>query len=330
MVIVTHNGKFHADDAWAVAVLHILFPDAEIVRTRESAIIEAADFVVDVGGVWDPAAGRFDHHQKGFEGARASGVPYASAGLVWREYGARCVAALALAHTGHPLEDETAQQMAYAIDADIVQYLDLSDVGAAKNAPGGYGMSAVVSGFNPNWLDEQRLGYGLEAEAYRLAQFRKAMAFLTEVIVNSVKYRVGAILALAQVRQAEVLENGRLLFLKNAALPWSSVVRKEMPKVLFVLSHSLSEDRYMLHTVPATTDTFDARADLPESWAGLRDEALADATGVADAKFCHNGRFIAAAKSYDGAYAMALQALQAVDSGATPLYAAREAVTPMS
>ncbi|QOY93225.1 MYG1 family protein [Massilia sp. UMI-21] len=328
MVIVTHNGKFHADDAWAVAVLHILFPDAEIVRTREPAIIEAADYVVDVGGVWDPAAGRFDHHQKGFEGARASGVPYASAGLVWREYGARCVAALALAHTGQQLEDDTAQQMAYAIDADIVQYLDLSDVGAARNAPGGYGMSAVVSGFNPNWLDEQRLGYGAQAEAYRLAQFRKAMAFLADVIVNSVKYRVGAILALAQVRQAETMENGRLLFLKNAALPWSSVVRKEMPKVLFVLSHSLSEDRYMLHTVPATTDTFDARADLPESWAGLRDADLAAVTGVADAKFCHNGRFIAAAKSYQGALAMAKQALQAVDAGRTPMFVAREPVAP--
>ena len=57
---------------------------------------------------------------------------------------------------------------------------------AAKNAPGGDGMSAVVSGFNPNWLDEQRLGYGAEAEAYRLAQFRKAMEFLTDVIINSV------------------------------------------------------------------------------------------------------------------------------------------------
>ncbi len=330
MVIVTHNGKFHADDAWAVAVLHILFPDADIVRTREPAIIEAADFVVDVGGIWDPAAGRFDHHQKGFDGARMSGVPYASAGLVWREYGARCVAHLAMQHTGHGLDEDTAQQMAYAIDADIVQYLDLSDVGAAKNAPGGYGMSAVVSGFNPNWMDEQRLGYGAQADAYRLAQFRKAMDFLTEVIVNSVKYRVGAILALAQVRQAQVLENGRLLFLKNAALPWSSVVRKEMPKVLFVLSHSLSEDRYMLHTVPATTDTFDARADLPENWAGLRDADLAAVTGVPDAKFCHNGRFIAAAKSYEGAYAMALQALQAVDAGLSPLFVPRDSTSPAS
>ncbi|HAK91144.1 MYG1 family protein [Massilia timonae] len=316
MLIATHGGKFHADDAWAVAVLKVLFPEADVVRTREQARIDAADFAIDVGGVWDPATGRFDHHQKEFDGARASGVPYASAGLVWREYGARCVAALAERHTGERLADDTAQQIAYAIDADIVQYLDLSDVGVAKNAPGSYGLSAVVSGFNPGWLDEQRLGYGEAVEVYRMGQFMRAVEFLTDIMGNAVRYRVGAMLAVTQVRQAEVLEDGRLLFLKNAALPWSSVVRKEMPKVLFVISHSLTEQRYMLHTVSVDTESFDARADLPEAWAGLREAELAAVTGVEDAVFCHTGRFIAAARTYAGALSMARQALAAVEQGA--------------
>lgn len=316
MIIATHGGKFHADDAWAVAVLDILFPDSEIIRTRDQALIDSADFAIDVGGIWDPASGRFDHHQKGFDAARQSGVPYASAGLVWKEHGARCVAALALAHTGHQLSEDAARQLAYAIDADVVQYLDLSDVGAAKNAPGGYGLSAVISGFNPNWLDEQRMGYGEPAEAYRLSQFRRAMAVLTDVMINAVKYRIGALLALEQVRQSELLEDGRVLFLTNGALPWSAVVRKEMPKVLFVISHSITEQRYMLHTVGVSPESFEARADLPEAWAGLRDAELAAVTGVADATFCHNGRFIAAAKSFEGIRAMAHQALQAVDDAA--------------
>lgn len=316
MLIATHGGKFHADDAWAVAVLKVLFPEADIVRTREQARIDAADFAIDVGGVWDPASGRFDHHQKEFDATRVSGVPYASAGLVWREYGARCVAALAERHTGEQLSDDTAQQIAYAIDADIVQYLDLSDVGVAKNAPGSYGLSAVVSGFNPGWLDEQRLGYGEAVEVYRMGQFMRAVEFLTDIMGNAVRYRVGAMLAVTQVRQAEVLEDGKLLFLKNAALPWSSVVRKEMPKVLFVISHSLTEQRYMLHTVSVDTESFDARADLPEAWAGLREAELAAVTGVEDAVFCHTGRFIAAARSYAGALTMARQALAAVEQGA--------------
>jgi uncharacterized UPF0160 family protein len=315
MLVVTHGGKFHADDAWAVAVLNVLFPECEIVRTRDAAIIESGDFAIDVGGIWDPATGRFDHHQKGFSATRSTGVPYASAGLVWKEYGARCVSALAAAHSDHQLSEDAAQQMAYAIDADIVQYLDLSDVGAAKNAPGGYGLSAVVSGFNPNWLDEQRLGYGEAADAYRLSQFRRAMAMLTDVMINAVKYRVGALLALEQVRGSEVLEDGKVLFLKNSALPWSTVVRKEMPKVLFVISHSIAEQRYMLHTVPVSTESFEARADLPLAWAGLRDAQLAAVSGVPDATFCHNGRFIAAAKSFEGVRVMAKLALQAVEEG---------------
>ncbi len=317
MLIATHGGKFHADDAWAVAVLKVLFPDAAIIRTREQAKIDAADFAIDVGGVWDPATGRFDHHQKEFNGARASGVPYASAGLVWRDFGARCVAALALQGTGETLSDDTAQQIAYAIDVDIVQYLDLSDVGVAKNAPGSYGLSAVVSGFNPGWLDEQRLGYGEAVDAYRMGQFMRAVEFLTDIMGNAVRYRVGAMLAVTQVRQAEVLEGGKLLFLKNAALPWSSIVRKEMPKILFVISHSLTENRYILHTVSVDTESFDARADLPETWAGLREADLAAVTGVPDAVFCHTGRFIAAARSYDGIRTMARQALDAVEQGVT-------------
>nr|WP_315252107.1 MYG1 family protein [uncultured Duganella sp.] len=312
MVIVTHSGKFHADDAWACAVLHILFPDAELTRTRDPAVIEAADFAIDVGGVYEPSAGRFDHHQKGFSVARQTGVPYASAGLVWREYGGRCVNLLA-ARAGHDLPEEKAREIAYAIDADIVQYLDLSDVGAAKSAPGGYGLSAVVSGFNPNWLDEQRLGHGDAADAYRLQQFRMAMGLLTDVLVNSVRNRLATLLAVEQVRQAEVLEDGKLLFLKNGALPWGQVVRKEMPKILFVISHNIAEQRYMLHTVPTSTENFIARADLPEAWAGLRDAELAAVTGVADAGFCHNGRFIASAKSYEGISTMAALALRSVE-----------------
>ena len=316
MLIVTHGGKLHADDAWAVAVLLLLHPEAELVRTRDPAIIAKADVAIDVGGVWDPAQGRFDHHQKGFDGARSSGVPYASAGLVWREHGARCVALLAERHAGYKLTDEGAQQMAYAIDADVVQYLDLSDVGAARNAPGSYGLSAIVSGFNPNWMDEQRLGYGPAAEAYRDAQFRRVLDLLTDLMINAVKYRVGALLAVEQVRHAEVLEGGRVLFLKNAALPWTAVVRKEMPKVLFVISYSLAEQRHMIHTVPVSAESFDARADLPAAWAGLRDADLAAVTGVPDAGFCHNGRFIAAAKSYEGILEMARQALREVDAAA--------------
>jgi uncharacterized UPF0160 family protein len=309
LIIATHSGKFHADDVWAVAVLDIVFPGCELVRTRDPARIDAADFAVDVGGIWDPQAGRFDHHQKGFAGARSSGVVYASAGLVWKEYGARCVAQVAQTHAGRALAAKDAQDIAYAIDHDLVQYLDMSDTGAARNAPGGYGLSTVISGFNPNWLEEERAGSTAAIEELRQQRFLRAMQFMAEVLINQVKYRTGSLLAAEQVRQAPRLEEGRLLFLQNGALPWTSVVRHEMPKVLFVIGYDSTEQRHLLHTVPASADTFEARRDLPAAWAGLRGAELAAVTGVPDAVFCHNGLFIAAAVSFEGVLALARLAL---------------------
>ena len=47
------------------------------------------------------------------------------------------------------------------------------------------------------------------------------------------------------------------------------------------------------------------RADLPAAWAGLTDKDLEAVCGVEGATFCHNGRFVAAAKTRDAALAMA-------------------------
>ena len=234
---------------------------------------------------------------------------YASAGLVWKEYGGRCAAHIASIRFGLTLSEQQAQGIAYAIDSDLVQYLDMADTGAARNAPGSYGLSAVISGFNPSWLDEQRAVDASAADELKLTCFRRAVDFMKEIIANAISYRVGALHAVDQVRQAERMENGRLLYLKNAALPWSSIVRHEMPDVLFVISFSIAEQRPMLHTVPASADSFLARKDLPASWAGLNGAELAAITGVPDAMFCHNGRFIAAAGSFEGALQMARLAL---------------------
>jgi uncharacterized UPF0160 family protein len=68
--IATHSGSFHADDVFGVGILMGVFPSHTLVRTRKQELIDAADFAVDVGGSWDAAKGRFDHHQRGFDGAR--------------------------------------------------------------------------------------------------------------------------------------------------------------------------------------------------------------------------------------------------------------------
>jgi hypothetical protein len=65
-------------------------------------------------------------------------------------------------------------------------------------------------------------------------------------------------------------------------------------------------------TVPPEPGSFEQRLPLPEHWAGLQNEALAAETGVADAVFVHLRRFVAAAKTLDGALALARLAMEDV------------------
>ena len=65
-VIGTHDGKFHCDEVLACAMLKLLpqYSDAVVKRTRNSAILDTCDIVVDVGGVFDSTVHRYDHHQR--------------------------------------------------------------------------------------------------------------------------------------------------------------------------------------------------------------------------------------------------------------------------
>jgi uncharacterized UPF0160 family protein len=65
----------------------------------------------------------------------------------------------------------------------------------------------------------------------------------------------------------------------------------------------------MIDTMPPEPGSFEQRLALPESWAGLQAEELANETGVADAVFVHVRRFVGAAKSRAGAVELACKAL---------------------
>lgn len=70
----THSGTFHADEVTACALL-LLFDqiDADkVLRTRDPSTLAGCAYVCDVGGVYDPARRRFDHHQPSYTGSLSS------------------------------------------------------------------------------------------------------------------------------------------------------------------------------------------------------------------------------------------------------------------
>lgn len=304
-VIATHNGYFHADDVFGVAVLLKLNPAAVLVRTRNPELISAADFAVDVGGQWNCRQGRFDHHQKGFEGKRDDGTVYASAGLVWAAHGREFVRQVMPS-----LHEDTVNKVFASIDKEFVEHIDRADTGAAQGAPDYFGLSALLSAFNPTRQELVANAATPEKEAeIRQAQFLKAVGFVTELLERLVAQSAAQAADASVVRTSERQEDGRVLVLPLAGLNWEKVVIDEMPEVLFVVYPDSTDKQFQLRTVPAEFGSFVARKDLPASWAGLRDSGLAQVTGVADAVFCHNGRFIGGAASQEGALRMARLAL---------------------
>ncbi len=110
--IVTHSGKFHADEVCATAFLELWKGQkAKIVRTRDLETIKELSssekcFVVDVGLVYDPDRRRYDHHQDDMDlsfedivspDAPSSmiNIPLSSFGLVYSSYGRELLYTLA-------------------------------------------------------------------------------------------------------------------------------------------------------------------------------------------------------------------------------------------
>jgi uncharacterized UPF0160 family protein len=315
--IATHSGSFHADDVFGVGVLMGVFPSQTLVRTRHDELIDAADFAVDVGGTWDPAQGRFDHHQRGFNGARpaqqrddesVAGVGYASAGLVWSAHGAAYVQALA-GGLGHTLDPDAVAETVRSIDASLVQYLDIVDTGQGNVAPGIFGLSALIAQLNTNWMEEVGLDAAAKAQLQEV-RFLEAIAITRKFLDRAIIKKISQLRSLDIVRKAPRLLEGKVLHLREGGMPWTHVVVDEMPEVMFVIYPDSDGEQYQVKTVPAELGSFVARLDLPKSWAGLRDQELAMVTGVPDSVFCHLNLFIGGARSLDGAIRMAELALK--------------------
>jgi len=63
--------------------------DYEIIRSRNPKILDTCDYVIDVGYVYDPLNGKFDHHQElcceTFDDAYKT--PLSSAGMIYKYFG---------------------------------------------------------------------------------------------------------------------------------------------------------------------------------------------------------------------------------------------------
>ena len=98
-------------------------------------------------------------------------------------------------------------------------------------------------------------------------------------------------------------------------MPWEEPVFAHTLPVLYAV-YPVPNGNWMVDAMPPEPGSFAQRLPLPEAWAGLRDAELAVASGVPDAVFAHARRFVGAARSREGALAMARGAIE-IGSGPT-------------
>lgn len=292
--IATHNGVFHADDVFAVAVLRhrYRYNNIKIIRTRDEDELDKADYVVDVGGIYDGTF-FFDHHQRGFDLSR-DGVPYAAAGLVWKTHGVNICAG----------DKDAARE----IDRRLFQAIDASDNGQALFEGGTpvfeyarqTSLSRVISLLNPAWNVE-----GDADEAFAIAE-----RFAGEILRSVIEEVLADGDARRLVEEAESLRHERedhvLVF--NEYVPWTGHVDVLHADAYFAIFPG-SSGGWMVQCIPPQQGSFEQRVPMPEEWAGLRSTEFQDASGISDGIFCHPGRFIAGADSKESAIELAEIAL---------------------
>ncbi|GAB0114776.1 MYG1 family protein [Acidisoma sp. C75] len=306
-LLVTHSGKFHCDEVFAYAVLRLALglgrtgEDHRLVRTRESGLIAAGTIVWDVGLVHDPARGRYDHHQRGAP-LRPDGTPYSAAGLIWQSYGVRAVAAL----LGEGSAASLAVAIAGELDERLLRRIDELDNGVSPHGPvfdDGLGLGHLIGDFNPPWDSPEATGPGAGDAAFlEAAEFARGV-LARRVAALRARFEAEAVV-LAAHRQAQ---DPRVLVLERG-MPWKNpVFARDLP-VVFCVSPA-SNGNWMVDTMPPEPHSFAQRVPLPAAWAGLEGDALAAASGVPDAVFVHLRRFVGAARSREGAIALAQRAL---------------------
>ncbi|KAI0201923.1 putative UPF0160 protein C27H6.8 [Astrocystis sublimbata] len=333
VTIGTHNGHFHADEALAVHMLRQLpaYTSASLVRTRDPALLATCHTVVDVGGEYDAAQNRYDHHQRTFT-TTFPGRPtkLSSAGLVYLHFGKALIAR----RLGQDESSDDVGVVWRKLYESFIEPLDAHDNGISaydtaaleaagiekRFSSGAFNLGAVVGRLNANW-NEPTPADPAEAQAAEDARFEKASTRIGDEFDLDLAYYTSAwlparsIVQAAYAKRTQYDSEGRIMVLEGPAVPWKDHLYTleeeqnidEKNKVLYVLyaEKPTPDAKWRIQAVPLTKDSFQSRKALPEPWRAARDEALDGITGVPGGVFVHASGFIGGNKTFDGAKAMA-------------------------
>lgn len=278
----THNGIFHSDEVVGTAVLEIAYmgANAYVVRTRNPVELSKLDIVIDVGG------GKFDHHMAGFNRCRATGVKYASAGLVWNEFAEQAIRNV-MSEANVLISDDEIHTVKEQIDKEIIVPVDLEDNGEKIESH----TFSFISKFLPAWL---------EAPNYNLA-FQQVEAIVSGIMKQLIKDKIVQIVTKKELQKRFDNVCDGILEIPAQTMPWLEEVvsynKAHENSIKFVIFPYPAGGWAAQCVPPSIEEKFDQLVPFPKKWAGGNEETLPNASGIQDATFCHNGCFFVRAKT---------------------------------
>lgn len=294
VTIITHDNLFHLDDLFACAIIQIYLDNKgqqyKIVRTRNKDLVSGGDYVVDVGDVYDAQLKRFDHHQKGGAGVRENNIPYASAGLVWKEYGQEIC---------------NSKEVTDIIDTKLMQILDADDNGLEYYKNILTDIEAVtihkfLYTFRPTWKEDPK---NFDSA------FEELLPLIKKYILRKIVVEKDKLEALEKVEEAYIQAEDKRIVIMDKPYPGDEFLMSKS-EVLYKISPNANGSAWGVKAIRDSEESYENRKDLPKEWAGLRDEEMQRVTGVSDAVFCHNALFLATAASKEGALELARLAVE--------------------
>lgn len=293
MRIATHDGTFHADDCMACAILKFVHHNVDIVRTRNPKIYESCDIKVDIGGEYDHDKKIYDHHFKDCP-TRPNGFKFAAAGLVWLHYYEKVCEVFSIT--------QKEQQLAIyeRVDKEVIQPIDMIDNGEAKDYNRMLSFSNFIASLNINW----------DEDASVEKAFEQAMEICSLLLKRKLINIRSQLSAVDGVLEAVKNSPERILVL-DKFLPWQRILfEKEYHHDFDMIIFPGPNDDWRIQAIPTKPGGMEQDLPLPESWAGLKGDALDKETGIYGCIFVHPARFIGGAKTKDAAIKMAEKAIE--------------------
>lgn len=255
---MTHSGRFHADDVFSSALLRILNPNIQIKRVN--TIPDGFD-----GFAFDIVGGDFDHHGE-HATVRDNGVPYASFGLLWKQYGEQLV------------EKESARMF----DESFIQPLDIQDNQGGNNL-----LARAITQANPKWDSGDNPD----------ECFFKVVSFAEFILQNEIESMKSANKAKCIVRDALANQEDGIVVLR-VGVPWKSVL---VPEQVYYVVYPSARGGYNAQAVPLSIDSQQCKIPFPEEWRGKKGTGLSNITGLEEISFCHPGGYLLNANSEEKA-----------------------------